>query len=143
MAFDWSAAQTTAVFPEFSSLLRIINPRKRIGEVVFRSRNPLGCDSEAELDLSSAHPPGHLETKIFAGSAVPKQVVAGFVIRMHCNLFVFPGAVPEMESNNVSEEFQICDVKMLQMWGRGGGEKLMYVMVVTAEPWPLILPPVG
>ena len=107
MAFDRGSAQTTAMFPKLLSLFRIVDSGKRISEIVFRSRNPLRRDSKAELDLSSTHPPGHLESKIFAGSAVPKEVPTSLVICVNGNLGVLPQVTPQVESNDVGEQLEI------------------------------------
>ena len=143
MAFGRSVCQTPAVFPELVSLPRVINTREGIGQIVLSGGDPLRCETKTPENLLSCHPPGHPETQINPRPTIPEKVPTSLIVCMYRNLFILPQVTPQVECNDVSEEFQIRDIKVLEMRGRGGGEKLVVIMIVSANSRCTMLPPIG
>ena len=67
---------------------------------------------------------------------------ASLVVRVNRDLLLLPLVVPEVQRDDVGKQLEIGDRQVLEMRGRGGGEKLVRVVVVTTQPWCLIFPSV-
>ena len=109
MALDWSLCAVPTVFPELGSLLRIIQAGQRIRQVVLTGGDPRRRKTEAELDLSHGHPSRHLQPEIFSRPAVAKEVPASLIVRVNRDLLLVPLVVPEVQRNDVGEQFEIRD----------------------------------
>ena len=109
MALDWGVRAALTVFPELSSLLRVIKTRERIRQVIFTGGYPGRRETEAVFNLTRGHPPGHPEPEIFSRSAISEEVPAGLVVRVYCDLLSAPLVVPEMQRDDVGKQLKIRD----------------------------------
>ena len=65
------------------------------------------------------------------------------IVRVNGDLLIGPRVIPQVECDDVCEQFQVRNRKVLEMRGRGGGKELVVVMVVSSDTRRAILPTIG
>ena len=116
-------AQLGAVVPENPVIFGVTPSAEGVGEHVEVGGDPLGLPLEVAADLGGGEMPGHFEPDLVAGAAVLEEVEAGRGVGFSGDPVVGPGGAPEVAGHDMSEELEIGDVEVLEIWGGWAGDK--------------------
>ena len=96
-----------------------------IGDDILFCWDPGSLPLEAELDLGGGKVAGHLEADLVTGTTIPEQVVTRRGVSVTLDLAVIPLRAPDITGEDVCEELQVGDVKVLEVRRRATGNVLV------------------